>query len=53
MAKWEVGAEGGIVSEGIAQVIDGQGNPLFPSDDSSNRDCFSLSLCVGIRLGLS
>ena len=47
------GAEGGIASEGVAQVLDGLGNPRFSSDDRSNRDCFSLSLCVDIRLGLS
>lgn len=29
----EIGAEGGIVSEWVAQVIDGLGNPLVISGD--------------------
>jgi len=43
----------GLYEGGIAEVLDRSGNPLFQSDDRSNRTCFSLSLFVGVRLGLS
>jgi hypothetical protein len=36
------GAEGGIVSAGVAQVIDGLGNPLFTLTESRHGSLFHL-----------